>query len=189
MKGYYINLDARTDRRKLFEQQQTPVKFERFPAIKSKNGWMGCRESHLLLMEHIYGETMICEDDCYFMRPWGKLEKAMKQLPADWDLLYLGATLTKWIDKYSKNLYVLQGGYSTTAIIYHNEQVPQYLLQNRDRIEQFDVFMVNEIQPRFKCFITDPLFACQRRGYSDILHKDFNNGIIQRKRYLKYAKG
>lgn len=187
MKGYYINLDERTDRREQFEQHKLPVEFERFPAKKTKPGWMGCRDTHLSLFEQIDGTTMICEDDCMFLRPWIVLKDAMQQLPGDWDLLYLGATLTVPVMKYSKNLYNLRGGYSTTGIIYHDRKVPDYMLENRDRIERLDVFIVKEIQPRFRCFIVNPMFACQRRGYSDIMHHNFDNGLRQRKRFNKYA--
>lgn len=187
MKGYYINLDERTDRREQFEQHNLPVKFERFVPERTKPGWIGCRDAHLALMMKIDSMTMICEDDCEFRWPWSYLETSIKQLPKDWDMLYLSATLTRPVERYSRNLYLLQGGYSNTGYIFHDSKVPQFVLANRDKIIRMDMFMVSQVQPRFNCFITDPLFACQKKGYSDIMGKNFDNGKVQRKRFNKYA--
>ena len=189
MQGYYINLDNREDRKELFLSQDLPMQFERISGIKTSPGWVGCRESHISVASCVKDVTLIAEDDCLFLQPWHKLETAMRQLPNDWDLLYLGATLTKPLEKYSKNLYRLRGGYSNTAIIYRNDKVAKFILEHRDEIVRYDIFMVTQVQPRFNCFITNPMMACQRPGYSDILHKYFDNGLKQRKRFLKYAIG
>jgi len=189
MKGYYINLNKREDRKKLFLQQGGVIEWERIAGIDTNPGWIGCRESHLKALNFVKDVTLIAEDDCLFMQPWKLLGNALHQLPADWDVLYLGATLTKKLEQYSKNLYHLQGGYSNTAIIYRNDIVPKYILEHRDEIIRYDKFMVSKVQPQFKCFIINPIFACQRPGYSDIMHKRFDNGLKQRKRFLKYAKG
>ena len=107
MKGYYINLDERADRREQFESQELPTAFERFVPKRTKPGWKGCRDAHLALMERIDSVTMICEDDCKFYRALKYLKMAMKQLPKDWDMLYLAATLTRPLEKYARNLYLL----------------------------------------------------------------------------------
>lgn len=187
MKCYYINLDKRKDRDEVFLKQKTPYEWERVSGIDTKPGWIGCRESHLKVLSRVKGVTLIAEDDCLFLRPWSVFDSAVKQLPADWDILYLGATLTRDIERYSKNLYRLRGGYSNTAILHHSDRVAKYVLDRRDDIVRMDMFMVHEVQPRFNCFIIDPMFACQQRGYSDILHKHFDNGLRQRKRFKKYA--
>ena len=50
---FYINLDKRTKRKESCEKQlkQLEWEFERFPAIKHKNGAIGCALSHLKILE------------------------------------------------------------------------------------------------------------------------------------------
>ena len=68
----YINLEHRVDRKEHVtkELEKIGVKGERFNAIKTKNGAIGCTLSHIkcleIAKERNYEEVFICEDDITF---------------------------------------------------------------------------------------------------------------------------
>jgi hypothetical protein len=186
MKAYCINLLSRPERWMEFKEQKLPFEVERFEAIKNTIGWVGCRDSYLSVLEKVKGLTFIMEDDCLFLESWSFIDDVMKQLPDDWDLLYLGATLNEPLKKYSENLYRITWGWTTHAILYNGDKVAKYILQNRNKINKIDVFMANYVQPNFNCFITYPLCATQRAGFSDIINGPQDYSVIT-ERYKKYV--
>ncbi len=150
---------------------------------------MGCTESHLKLLSEIKDEVfMICEDDIVLnerVDDW--LTVIFDQLPDNFDMLYLGATLNAPLRKYSANLYRLKNAWTTHAIIYNNYRVGEYVLNHREEIRKIDVFFLEEIQEKFNCFITFPMLATQRPGHSDIINKFTDYAAIETN-YKKYVK-
>lgn len=67
MRGFYINLDYRTDRRAEVERELEGFGMERFSAIRHSDGLAGCAMSHVaclkLARERGYPEVLIFEDD------------------------------------------------------------------------------------------------------------------------------
>jgi GR25 family glycosyltransferase involved in LPS biosynthesis len=176
MRAYAMNLESRPDRMVDFQKNIFPFEVKRFNAIKTDPGWKGCTESQLTILA-LQDEFpfIIFEDDCVLLQPWSIVEKAMEQLPENWDLLYLGATLMQPIEKFSENLFCLKKAYCAHAIIYNSKRVVDYILNNHVRFFQssserntLDVFYFNEIQEKFNCYIVSPLIATQRPGFSDI---------------------
>jgi len=57
MKGFYINLNERVDRMRHFENMKIKYHFlkniKRFPAIKNKNGAIGCGMSHIEALKNL----------------------------------------------------------------------------------------------------------------------------------------
>lgn len=187
MKAICINLKERPERWKEFQSQKLPFDVERFEAIKDSIGWWGCRLSYISVMTLVEGLTFVCEDDCLFLKDWPFIEDVMKQLPDEWDLLYLGATLNEPLIRYSENLYVLKKGWTTHAILFNGNKVANYILENQSKIRKIDVFLADYVQPNFKCFLTYPLCATQRPGYSDIINRQQDYAVIK-ERYDKYVK-
>jgi len=182
MKAYVMNLESRPDRMVGFRENQFPFNVERVNAIKMNPGWKGCTETQLaILREQNEFPFIIFEDDCFLLESWDIVEKAMLQLPADCDLLYLGATLMKPIHRYSENLFVLKTAYCAHAIMYTSKRVVDYILNNHKQFfkrskerNTLDVFYYSQVQEKFNCFIVDPLVAVQREGFSDIENKFVN---------------
>ena len=105
MQGYVINLDSRPDRYEAFQKNDFPFVVKRFPGIVASCGEDGCTQSHMYLLNRMKDfPTVIFEDDCTMLESWDVVTEAMSQLPRNWDLLYLGATLRRPLIKYSKNL-------------------------------------------------------------------------------------
>ena len=185
MKTYCINLAQRKSKwyRTQLECMKLNLDPERFDAILDTNGHMGCMQSHLKLLEQIEEQVfMIIEDDIEVLD--NVLAKAIKQLPDDWDMLYLGAELTKKIERYSDNLYRLKGGKVTHAIIYNNKGVVDYILENcRLTIDEFYAF---DVQEKFNVYITYPMVCSQMDGYSDTQHW-WTNYDVMRANYIRYT--
>ena len=96
---FYINLEHRTDRlgHVQNELKKIGIKGERFNAIKTKSGAVGCTLSHIkcleLAKERNYEEVFICEDDITFTNPKLFLENLQKFCDNDdimWDVLIVG---------------------------------------------------------------------------------------------------
>jgi GR25 family glycosyltransferase involved in LPS biosynthesis len=100
IKGFYINLDHRTDRKKHVEYQLEQIRMnnniKRFNAIKNANGRIGCSLSHLkclqMAKEANWECVMIVEDDILFMLPDSFVENAnsfFSNKKNKWDVLLL----------------------------------------------------------------------------------------------------
>lgn len=73
--AFYINLESRPDRREQIEQELSimGINAQRFNAISTNNGAIGCTMSHLKLLEKAiqenYSHLLILEDDIQFLEP------------------------------------------------------------------------------------------------------------------------
>jgi hypothetical protein len=121
---------------------------------------------------------IIMEDDCVMVVPWEEVEKAMEQLPSDWDALWLGGTLDAPIQRYSPNLFRLKKCYCTHAILYNSRRMIDYILREFESFKPtitnkkiIDVFYYEKVQEQFNCYITYPMMAVQAEGYSDIMKR------------------
>jgi len=175
MKSFVINLNHRKDRMEAFSHNKFPFDVERVSAIERDNGAEGCILSHFQILESQKEYPfVIFEDDCQLIEPWSLVEKAMSQLPEDWDALWLGATLDAPLKRYSENLFRLNKGYCTHAIIYNSQRMVDYILNNFASTKGrkiIDVFYYETIQELFNCFITYPMVALQAEGWSDIMKR------------------
>jgi len=103
----YINLDHRTDRRKLAEDEfdRLGIPEVRFPAIHNKDGRIGCIESHLtILKSDLTNVTWVCEDDIEFLVDRDTLDTHINEfLKSKADILCLGFANRRSED-YSENL-------------------------------------------------------------------------------------
>jgi hypothetical protein len=173
MRAFVINLDDRPDRMVLFNKNEFPFPVERVSAVKRTVGSEGCVLSHFSIMEKQKEfPFVIFEDDCVLLKPWSFIEEAMKQLPPDWDALWLGGTLDAPLTRYSENLFRLRKVYCTHAIIYNSPTMIEYILNNfvtSSGRKIIDVFYYRDVQERFNCFLTYPMTTMQAGGHSDVM--------------------
>ena len=191
MRVYCINLDNRKERWDQTQEEMkvlgaTPI---RFSATLKRRRHSGCISSHMALWSKVKDEgiVMVIEDDILFLdNAKENFEMALHQLPEDWDMLYLGATLTKKIYRYSDNLYVLQGGSAAHGIIYNNQNgVIDYILKSHNR-NRIDSFLRDDVQENFNCYMTRPMIAIQSPGFSNLIYKR-TSGRAMRRAYKKYT--
>ena len=189
---YCINLDSRPDRWERVQKEASIIGIKpiRFSAIKMDRGHDGCTASHMAVLKlaRDEGVFMVIEDDIKVLSddPTGLISKAYSQLPSDWDMLYLGATLTKRVERYSDNLFKMGHAWTAHAIIYNNQNgVVDYILENINE-RKFDVFLAWVVQYKFNCYITFPMVVTQEAGYSDILKHYVDYSVIENN-YYKYT--
>lgn len=182
-KAICINLDKRKDRWKESQQEfkRLGIQAERFPALTGTNGMQGLHLSNQVIFKGNAGKSiLVMEDDVVFNIPlFPALHRAYNELPAGWDMLYLGGNANQPQIRYSNWLYRANGILTTHAILY-SSKMTQWLAENMvapavvDRQNTIDVWFMKEVQPRFNCFIVYPQIAGQRFGYSDICGMDIN---------------
>ncbi len=177
MNTYCINLKHRRAKwiKTLCECKKLDIDPIRFDAIFNSDGHMGCMLSHIDLLRQINeSEFMIIEDDIKVIGSINDMNKAISQLPDNWDLLYLGAELNQPITRFSDNLFILKNATVTHAIMYNNQNgVVDYIIDKHEYI--IDRFYSEKVQDRFNCFITYPMICTQDPGYSDTVRwwKDY----------------
>lgn len=181
MLTYCINLPERPEK-----WQLAKAEIERFGlhplrvnGVKRDWGHDGCREAHLNVLRRAKPPFLLTEDDVLFKGSLKDLVRCMNQLPKDWDMLYLGATLNEPLERVSPNLLRLKNAYTTHAIIYNSQRVIDYILKHRAGGRKIDVFFAEFVQAEFNCYLCDPLIATQRAGYSDIINREVTYEVIE----------
>lgn len=189
MKTYCINLKNRKSKWIRVQPEAKKLNLEpiRFEAILNTNGHMGCMMSHTKLLEEIKEDIfMIIEDDIKVLGTREDMNKAIGQLPDDWDMLYLGAALKRPAERFSDNLFRVKGAKANHAIMYNNQNgVVDYILEHR--YIPIDNFYAEKVQENFNCFITYPLICTQAPGISDTL-RWFSNYVFIEDDYKLYTK-
>lgn len=114
---FVINLDKDTEKMKRMDTtlRDLDIQYERVPGVNGKelsveerterstklcdtlctNSTIGCASSHISVWKHVvkqrYSSALILEDDVVFTDDFKQVvEKAFKQLPDNWDIMYLG---------------------------------------------------------------------------------------------------
>jgi hypothetical protein len=185
---FYINLEARTDRRQNIELQLPRVglhTFERFNAIKLNDGRVGCTLSHIKCLElakaRSYDHLLICEDDTIFLEP----DLFIKQMNTfltkghKWDVVLLGGNNVPPYERVDETCvavsrcqtttcYLVAGHYFDTLLANYKEGL-QRLLREPERHVDFaiDKYWL-KLQQKDNWFLITPLTVVQREDYSDI---------------------
>lgn len=165
--AFCINLERRKDRRQLMEKEFAKVGLSPtfINGADIKPGWVGCRESHLAILDDAWlGDVFVVfEDDVQFLQDLSIVDKALSQLPEDWDMLYLGASPKQPQVRYSDNLIRLNNAHVTHAIIWHYREggALEYILDHANEVKKIDDYFATVIQPKFNCFVTYPMAATQ----------------------------
>lgn len=202
-KIYCINLISRTDRWNNCQNQFSKFGIydvQRFDAVKynhpklsaKANGRMGCLLSHYKIIKEAklknYSNILVLEDDFIFLKEPDefntKLKKSLDELPADWDIFYLGCYFVKGYDyepaeKFSDNLVKVNTGFCTHSIAYSSKGMDKILknfkinsesdiLYFAEEYDSIDWYFVKELQHENNCFASNELLSSQAAGFSDI---------------------
>lgn len=123
---FYINLEKRTDRRAEIEQELTNYGLisERFNAIPTSPGIVGCGYSHLAVLkmakERNYKNVLILEDDFQFLVQKEEFEKELAQFfdsQIEYDICFLAYNLLQSEDV-NDYPFIKRAIYSQTASAY-----------------------------------------------------------------------
>lgn len=128
-----------------------------------------------------YRRLLFLEDDVTFVRP-EVAEEAIKQLPEDWDILYLGANILHppgaKPEPFSPNLCRVYEAWTTHAIAFNKKSV-NFILENQPGFSEamFDNWLSANLS-RFNSYIVAPMAAYQRPGHSLIWNSTTNYETI-----------
>ena len=195
---FVINLKRRPDRLKevTTEMQKHNIQFERFSAIddinlelsgvKMKRG-LGCALSHLtiykFMLQRNYKQIAVFEDDVYFHENFNELFPIIyKEVPNDWDLLYLGGNNYQPAQLISTHIEKTTCTYGFHGYLIKRLACIEFYLANRNKElkGEIDIAINNYIQYyEMRAYICKPKLAFQKPGYSDIRHKevDYTNDL------------
>ena len=182
VEAYVINLEHRTEKLNYIDKhlKSKNIKFKLFKALKHDNPKRGCLESHLSVIRKALDSkvkyVLIMEDDCKFI---GDLN-SMKQLPEHWDMIYLGGTVHRILDRKYKG-YARVQCWTTHCYIINltNKELVDKIMEAHDYNEEIDRFYLEKIHPKFNVYVTDPMIAIQKEGFSDIENKEVSYDFMQ----------
>ena len=199
----YINLDSRTDRRMLFENQieqlhtRYPGDFafypvSRFSAIRHEHGAIGCSKSHLeclrIAKNNDWDHVLIFEDDAYLIHPEilvHQVNSFLSRFRDEWDLaLFSGNNFPPFKIEGSDCFRVANCQVATCYLVcsrYYDALIRNF----EEGLEQLETKPENK--PEFACdmywkqlqridrwYLITPICVIQRAGYSDIEKQNVN---------------
>ena len=187
---FYINLEARLDRKAHIENQLKTVgftAFERFNAVKlpNGNGRIGCSLSHIkcleLAIERGLTHLVICEDDTLFLQPEVFKTQLNKFLSKryNWDVvLFAGNNVPPYepIDEtcvsvtrcQTTTCYMVNGHYYATLLANYKEGLAKLMRSPEQHVSYaIDKYWFS-LQSKDKWYLITPLTVIQREDYSDI---------------------
>jgi glycosyl transferase family 25 len=192
-----INLDRRPDR-----WQQMQLKFDqhgihsvrRFPAFDGENlklpenwvhtpGAYGCLLSHLQVIREArqlgVSSVLIFEDDVVFDPHLQKKFRAcIKQLPADWDMLFFGALHKDEPIKVADDIARISKANSTYAYALRDTVFDDFIELNRKTEEVLDNNSL-VLQQQFNCYCFMPHLAWVETDYSDAQQRLMHHWYLQ----------
>lgn len=185
-KIYCINLEHRKDRwekcQEYFNKYNLVV--ERFNGVNGKNVIDDIRKNVLLdgeigiLLTHIeiikeakdkgYKSIFIFEDDVEFIEGFDEMFSVIsKQIPDNFDFLYLGGNNIQGSTKITTNIHKIYHTYAIQSFGIKNTMF-DYILENLPNYtKQIDVFYA-ELHSKTNSYIIKPHLCWQRADYSDI---------------------
>lgn len=179
---YVINLKNREDKRKYIdtELKKVKIKYNLFLAEKHNDPKKGCLESHLTIINKAIQKNikylLIIEDDCKFINDLNK----MNSFPDDWDMIYLGGTVHRILDRKYKG-YARVQCWTTHAYIINltKENLVKKIMEVSNYEGEIDRFYLEKVHPNFNAYMCDPMIAIQKEGFSDIENKEVSYDFMQ----------
>jgi GR25 family glycosyltransferase involved in LPS biosynthesis len=186
---FYINLDCRIDRKEKCEEELKKIGLtpNRFPAIKTKQGIVGCGISHLRCLEYAKENKLpyitIFEDDIVITKP-NQVKNIVNRIldnNVEWDVLCLAGNSFKPHKEECDDYVVVSRMYCGTAYIV-KEHFYDILIDNiRDGLTKiletglrdysWDAHWI-QLQRTHRFLLINPLSIYQRPDFSDIEKKN-----------------
>ena len=209
---FYINLERRTDRKKLVEKELDKLDLvgTRFNAIKlsqhNRNGGaMGCSLSHLkclsLAKENNWDHVMIVEDDIEFLDPdllKRQLNSFLSINENKFDMLLLAGNNMLPFLPVNNNCIQVLNCQTTTGYIVLNHYYDTLIENIKDGISkliqhpsEITLYTIDKywlrLQRKHKWYLLIPLSVVQRKNYSDIQLSitDFRKYMLDYNKALK----
>jgi hypothetical protein len=168
MIAYVINLDQRKDKWKASINELSPhFNIERVSAIKHEWGWLGLWQTFKKIFQECQGDVLIFEDDATYRGSYPDLINCVNDLPANWDMLMLGANIKdSRLDRISKRLVRTYGSWTTHGILYSYRFAKE--MAQLDLTIPIDEHFRTIVHPKGNSYICVPFLSFQRPSQSDI---------------------
>ena len=182
---YYINLEKREDRNKnaIHELSKLGIQPNRFDAIKTKDGLVGCALSHIKLLEIAKEKDLpyiiIFEDDVVFSDIQELKYKLKKYINTEYDVLMMGTWFLNSNDytiinddllrvnkSCCSHAYIIKNHYYQTLIDNYKAGVKLKIKEPNNGRGNIDDYW-HSIQKKDNWLCFNPPLASQRDGYSD----------------------
>lgn len=190
--NFIINLSTRQDRYEhvVNEFKKIDIEPNRFNAVQTKDGAIGCTISHIkcleLAIENDYEQIFICEDDITFLDVY-TLKRSLErfeQNEKNWDVLIIGGNVVKPYEKIGDYCLKIKNCQTTTGYVvrkrYYNkllnnfrEGVNKLLTTDNKRQYAIDIYWKN-LQLIDNWYLLFPLTVTQYENFSDIEKKNTN---------------
>jgi hypothetical protein len=111
---------------------------------------------------------LFLEDDCVFNQH-DHLEHALKELPADWDIIYFGCNIQDEKPvRVTDRIYRIQGAFTTHCIGYNKKCIP-FILENQPGFSEqmYDCWLSANLN-KLNAYVINPMIAWQRPRHSKI---------------------
>ncbi len=188
IRGFYINLDKRPDRKLHFEELKNKYPFfeniERFSAIENERGVVGCCNSHIEAIKkckELEGDVfMICEDDLIIFNEqhFNNMVNTI-DLTANWDVLTLTPRGDNMPNEDLPNGYIrIKNNQTATAYLFKKHMIDVLLETIEEGFEKLKQgghpdYHTNDqswkkLQIPYRFYYFKDVFAGQLVGFSDI---------------------
>jgi GR25 family glycosyltransferase involved in LPS biosynthesis len=185
-KIYCLNQDSRPDRweQAKAEFDRVGIQVERvatIPADQPNKSF--CLSQYAMLRKFLGtdGQTLLTFEDDVIFKDMRHLDSAMRELPPNWDILYLGANITEGVFgiqeqppiRYSPYLFRVRKAWTTHAISYSRRAI-EAIVSNYPiyTFEMYDQWLNGGFLSIYNCFLINPMICWQRPGKSDLWNCD-----------------
>lgn len=197
MKGFYINLEKRKDRKEKMEQLKQKnlffQKIQRFNAVSNDNGKIGCYLSHIQCLEkclHLQDEYFLIMEDDFSISNNSYYKEFLNDFPIlqknkDWDIFLFTNSIIRdnSLKPFLKHFNRVFNFQTTTGYIIRKSFIPTLLKHFKEGLQLYlktkkEIYCIDihwKILQKTHNFISyHKQFVIQYPSYSDIEKKDVN---------------
>jgi len=183
--SFYINLDSREDRREQFEEEckKMNLQVERFSAIKTFPGGIGCTESHLNVLKKARDlkleSVIIFEDDFQFLISREEYDQILLNLPTNYDVVMLSYNI-KQSEPFNEMFGKVLEVQTTSGYIVHSRSYEKIINRVEEGLRLFKLYSSDHhsyildqywkpLQPISNWYYSLKRVGKQRPGFSNIM--------------------
>jgi GR25 family glycosyltransferase involved in LPS biosynthesis len=183
--SFYINLDSREDRREEFEEEckKMNLQVERFSAIKTFPGGIGCTESHLNVLKKARDlkleSVIIFEDDFQFLISREEYDQILLNLPTNYDVVMLSYNI-KQSEPFNEMFGKVLEVQTTSGYIVHSRFYEKIINRVEEGLRLFKLYSSDHhsyildqywkpLQPISNWYYSLKRVGKQRPGFSNIM--------------------
>jgi len=145
-----------------------PERFNAIPAIGPHQSFnLGFKGALQQFFDSGAHSLLFLEDDCVF-KNIGDLWPALQDLPADWDVFYLGCNIKSEATRVTNRVYRVTNAWTTHAVAF-TRPIVEYFLKNvpGESDMMYDNWLGNQLH-LFNAYVCNPMVAIQRPRWSSI---------------------